>query len=306
MLAAIPYTTFPEIALGPITLRTFGIMVAIGVLLGATLASRYGERFGVSADDMISLATRMVVAGVVGSRITWVLTHLDQVDSPIDVIAVWEGGLQFSGGFIAAVAVGLPTFRRWERVQRWRVLDGCAFGLAVGLAIGRIGCYSVGEHLGGPTGFFLGTRYDGGDTREGPLVVGEVIHNTSLYELLHLLVLAAVLAFVLYRLRSAAGTAIGIFLVWYGIGRFSTDFLRAYDDTVLGLTGAQWMCLALLPIAAWVLVSIRPTVARLEAAGAGVPDAMDMDAGAGAKPSVTDVTSDEGAPSRDTGEHPTG
>ena len=267
MLAAIPYTTFPEIELGPITLRTFGILVALGVLVGATLASRWAERFGADADEMISLATRMVLAGVIGSRITWVLTHLDQIDSPIDVIAVWEGGLQFSGGFIAAVAVGLPTFRRWQRVQRWHILDGCAFGLAVGLAFGRVGCYAVGEHLGGPTDFFLGTRYDGGDTREGPLVIGQVIHNTSLYELLHLVVLAAVLWFVLYRLRAQAGTAIGIFLIWYGIGRFSTDFLRAYDDTVLGLTGAQWMCLALLPIGAWVLGSVRPAVARLEAEG---------------------------------------
>lgn len=272
MLAAIPYTTFPEIDLGVFTLRTFGLMVALGVVVGAVVASRWGERWGVPADDTVSLATRMVLAGVIGSRLTWVVTHLDQIDDAIDVIAVWEGGLQFSGGFIAAVIVGMPAFRRWSRLTRWRMLDGMAWGLTIGLAIGRIGCYAVGEHLGGSTDFFLGTRYDGGATREGPPPIGQVIHNTSLYELLHLLVLFVVLWWVLLKRRARAGTAIGIFLLWYGIGRFSTDFLREYDDTVLGLTGAQWMCLALLPIGVWVLARVRPSLASEEPARQTVPD----------------------------------
>ena len=88
---------------------------------------------------------------------------------PIDVIAVWEGGLQFSGGFIAAILVGAPSFRRWPTTTRWRLLDGMALGLAVGMFFGRIGCYAVGEHLGGPTDFFLASRYDGGSRREDTL-----------------------------------------------------------------------------------------------------------------------------------------
>jgi phosphatidylglycerol---prolipoprotein diacylglyceryl transferase len=108
VLAAIPYTTFPTIDLGFVEIRTFGLMVALGVMLGALIASRIGERYGVPADDTIALATRLVVAGVIGARLTWVLTHTDQIDSPVDVVAVWEGGLQFSGGFIAAIIVGIP------------------------------------------------------------------------------------------------------------------------------------------------------------------------------------------------------
>ena len=261
VLAAIPYTTFPSIDLGVVSIRTFGLMVAIGVMVGAVIASRLGERWGVPSDDTIGLATRLVVAGVIGARLTWVLTHLDQIDSPVDVIAVWEGGLQFSGGFLAGILVGIPTFRKWSRATRWRMLDGMALGLAVGLAIGRIGCYSVGEHLGGPTGFFLGTRYDGGSTREGPLRVGETIHNTSLYELLFLLVIATLLWWIL-RQRPVAGSLIGWFCVLYGVGRFSTDFLRAYDDTVLGLTGAQWMCVALVPAGLFILARVRRSLAR--------------------------------------------
>jgi phosphatidylglycerol---prolipoprotein diacylglyceryl transferase len=261
VLAAIPYTTFPKIDLGPFSLRTFGVMVALGVLVGAWLAARWTERFGVSVDEMTSLATRMVVAGVIGARITWVLSHLSELDGPLDAVAVWKGGLQFSGGFLAAVAIGLPTFRKWDRITRWRVLDGLAFGLTAGLAFGRVGCYSVGEHFGSATGFFLGTRYEGGSTREGPIAVGTVIHNTSLYELIHLVVLAGILWWLLYRRKASPGTAMGVFALWYGVARLSTDFLRAYDDTVLGLTGAQWMCVGLIPVSLWILFRVRPAVA---------------------------------------------
>src|SRR3954470_24193828 len=124
VLAAIPYETFPKISLGPIELRTFGLMVGLGVLVGAFVAARYIERRGVPRDETYALATRMVLFGVVGARITWVLTHTDKINSPLDVVALWKGGLQFSGGFIAAVIAGYPTFRRWSRALRWRTIDG--------------------------------------------------------------------------------------------------------------------------------------------------------------------------------------
>lgn len=262
MLAAIPYTTFPEIDLGFMEIRTFGLMVALGVMLGAIIAARLGERWGIPADDTIGLATRLVVAGVIGARITWVLINTDQIDSPIDVVAVWEGGLQFSGGFIAAIIVGFPTFTKWSKPTRWRMLDALALGLTVGLAVARVGAYSVGEHLGtASTSFFLATRYEGGDTREGPPEIGQVIHNTSLYELIHLVVLAAILWWIL-RQRPVPGSLIGWFCVWYGVARFGTDFLRGYDDTVAGLTGAQWMSVALVPTGLYILARVRRSLAR--------------------------------------------
>lgn len=274
MPAAIPYTTFPEIELGPVTLRTFGLLVALGVIVGAVVAARLGEQIGVAADDTISLATRLVIAGVVGARLTWVVTHLSEIDTPLDVVAVWKGGLQFSGGFLAAIVVGLPVFRRWERLTRWRMLDRIVTGLAVGLAIGRLGCYAVGEHLGATsTSFFLATRYDGGSTREGPPAIGQVVHNTALYEFLHLLVLFGLLLWLLRR-RVAPGTVLGVFCVWYGVARFATDFLRGYDDTVLGLTGAQWMSAALVPAGLFILVRARP---RLAAAAEASPEPAEDD-----------------------------
>jgi phosphatidylglycerol---prolipoprotein diacylglyceryl transferase len=265
VIGAIPYRTFPQIHLGSFSIHTFGVMVAIGVLVGAWIASRYARRQGISEQEVAGLIWRVVVAGFVGARIAWDLSHTSQIHSPLDLIAVWHGGLAFTGGFIAAVLVALPTLRRWAGLQRWRLADGIALGLTVGLAIGRIGCISVGEHLGNPTHFFLGWKYLGGPTREGPLVVGVTYNNTAIYEFLHLWLLAALLWWLIFhRKDTIPGTAIGVFCLWYGVARFCTDFLRTHDDRFLGLTAAQWTCMLLVAAGIWILATTGRRRARLE------------------------------------------
>jgi phosphatidylglycerol---prolipoprotein diacylglyceryl transferase len=282
VLAVIPYTTFPSISLGPLHLRTFGLMVALGVLIGSWVAAAYAERFGISRDETYRLATWMVLAGLIGARITWVLTHTDQIHSPVDVIAIWQGGIQFSGGFICALLVGLPFFRRWTRLQRWQVLDGYSLGVAVGLAIGRIGCLSVGEHFGRQSSFFLAVRYDGGSVREPtlgdvPLVKGMTFHNTALYEMIYMLALFLVLGgMVLAAHRKgrevAPATIAGSFILYYGVVRWLSDSLRVNDERVLGMTGAQWMCLVMIPAGLYILLQVRPSLAREVAARAAAAE----------------------------------
>lgn len=289
MLAVIPYTTFPTIDLGPLNLKTFGLMVALGVLLGAWVAAAYAERFGVSRDETYRVATWMVLAGLIGSRLTWAATHTDQIDSPLDVIAIWQGGIQFSGGFIFALLVGLPFFRRWNRLQRWQVLDGFSLGLAIGLAIGRIGCYSVGEHFGRTSSFFLAVRFDGGSVREPSLgdvqlVKGTTFHNTALYEFLYMLVLFAILGGLVLAARRrgrevSPGTLVGVFILYYGVFRWLSDSLRVNDERLAGMTGAQWMCLVMIPAGLWILLQVRPALAEELAAREAAEAEGDLDAG---------------------------
>lgn len=260
LLGAVPYRTVPEIPLGPVSLKTFGLMVAIGVLVGVALAARHARDRGHLGDEVTRLAVVMVLTGFVGARVAWVLSHLDQIETPVDVVAVWEGGLAFTGGFLAATAVAALVLSRWPSTKRWEVADGMALGLTVGLAIGRLGCLAVGEHLGGPTDFILGMRYLGGPTVEGPLEVGVAYHNTALYEALHLALLAGGLWWLLRPGRARPGTGIVVFALWYGVARLLTDFLRIHDRVVLGLTGAQWACLALLLAAAWAAFRLRRPV----------------------------------------------
>lgn len=275
MLASIPYRTYPTIELGPLNLHTFGLVVAVGMLIGIWLAARYLERRGIPRDEIYRLGFRLVLWGIVGARLAWVLTHLDELSSPLEAFAIWQGGLTFTGGFIVAVIAAIPTFRRWTPAERWHTVDGAALGLAAGVGIGRIGCYLVGEHLGGETTFFLASKYLGGETREGPLVVGQVIHNTSMYEFLHLMALTLVLYLLLSKRRNLVpGTAMGIFCVWYGIARFGTDFLRAYDETVFGLTAAQYLSVVLFGVGIWILATTGRRRARFMPAAAAGPAAL--------------------------------
>lgn len=242
MIAAIPYTTFPQIDLGPIGLRTFGVVSALGVLVGIQLLLRHVRPHGLAEEEVISLAVRLVLLGFVGARVTYVLTHLSDMDSPLDPIAVWKGGLQFSGGFVFAVAYLLWWLRRRPEVPHLRLADGFAYGLSAGMVFGRIGCYSVGEHFGRKSDFFLASEYRAGSTIE-PATVGESFHQTALYEALGLLLLVVVLT-LLARREPRPGVILAVFSIWYGLQRFFTDSLRAFDDRTLGLTGAQWLMIA--------------------------------------------------------------
>jgi phosphatidylglycerol:prolipoprotein diacylglycerol transferase len=301
VLAVIPYTTFPDIELGPLTLRTFGLMVALGVLLGARVGSDYGERFGVNREDTYRTGTLMVLAGIIGSRLTYVATHTEDVHDFVDVIAIWRGGIQFSGGFIAALIVGIPMFRKWNRVQRWHVLNGYAWGLTLGVGIGRIGCYAVGEHFGRQSDFFLATRWDGGDTREQTLgdtllVKGMSFHNTALYEMLTFFLLFAVMGVIIWRARHKGrevlpGTLVALFLIYAGIVRFLLDTLRVNDERFGGMTGAQWMSLVMVPYGIYVLWKVRPALRKLVG-----PDGKPLEPAVGLLDATDDADADADKP----------
>jgi phosphatidylglycerol:prolipoprotein diacylglycerol transferase len=266
----IPYRTFPIIDLGPFSVRTFGVMTALGVLLGVGLLVRHVRPLGIDAERVTDLAVRLVLFAFVGARVTWVLTHLGELAGPLDAIAVWKGGLQFSGGFLFAVAYLASWMRRHPDVPRTVLADGLAYGLTGGLMLGRVGCYAVGEHLGRPTSFFLGTEYRGGPTIEGPIAVGTTIHNTSLYEFLGLLVLLGVMTLVRRR-RPAPGALATLFALWYGVQRFGTDSLRAYDGRTYGLTGAQYLSVALFAFGVVLVVRRRRVLDGRARGGAASP-----------------------------------
>lgn len=264
MSAAIPYRTFPSFQLGPVRVQTFGLLVALGILVGVAVFLRFARSRGLETRPLEGLAWWIVVLGIVGSRLLFVLTHLGEyLDRPLAAFAVWEGGLQFAGAFLVSILAIVWWLRRHPEVPGRVLVDGIVLGLAPGLLIGRLGCVAVGEHLGGPTGFFLGWRYLGGETREGPLAVGQVVHNTAIYEILLLVPLVALLAWMARR-RVREGWITATFLLWYGVQRFGTDFLRAYDRTVLGLTGAQYLCLGMV-VAGLILAARLRRAARLEA-----------------------------------------
>jgi phosphatidylglycerol:prolipoprotein diacylglycerol transferase len=246
MLAAIPYRTLPTISIGPLTIRTFGVFVAIGILVGVWAFLRYARDRDLDADLLSRLAWWVIALGIIGSRLLFVITHWSEFSGdPLSMFAVWQGGLQFSGAFLISIVVIVWFTRRHPEMPGLVVSDGIVYGLAPGLAIGRLGCMAVGEHLGGETSFPLAWKYLGGETRE-PIAggVGAVVHSTAMYELFLMLPLVGLLWY-LQRRRVEPGWLTVTFLVYYGTQRFLTDFLREYDRTVAGLTGAQFLCIGM-------------------------------------------------------------
>ena len=268
----LPYKTFPTIDIGPIHLQVFGLLVASGVIVGTIVAGRYGRRFNVSQDEVLRIAPWLVLAGILGARLTFVITNFDEMHSFWDAFAIWKGGLQFTGGAIVASLVALPLLRRLGAAERWHFADAVGLGLIIGQAIGRLGCIAVGEHFGGPTSFPFGLTWEGGTTREPAPPIGTVFHQTAAYEAIHLFVLFVALLLILRKRTLPPGVLMAIFCLWYGVLRFLTDFLRSYDREVLGLTGAQYGCIALVAVGVWLLVTTRARVERLGAAAPAKAD----------------------------------
>lgn len=136
---------FPVLfSIGPLTLHTYGVLLALGAALGLWLLTHLAKKQGLDPDRVMSLSLWLLISGLVGSRLLFVLLEPAQFKSaPWRVLAIWEGGLVFYGGVAAALVVGLILMRRW-RLPVLTLLDCAAPALALGQALGRFGCFSAG------------------------------------------------------------------------------------------------------------------------------------------------------------------
>lgn len=244
MNAFLDYTPILDLAPGPLTISPHGVGTALGFLAGARLLLPATRARGIDDAVTYRLLTRAIVAALVGARLAYVLNHLgDYTDRPLEALRVWEGGASLLGGIVAAVLAALPEMRR-QHLDFWSVMDAAAPGLALGIAIGRLGDLVVADHLGKPTDFFLGYRCTDADTAS-PCVapVGHAVHQPALYDLASVLALLGLLLW-LSRRQLRTGSLFLIFVAWYGAGRVVEDFFRVDETHGLGLTASQWFALA--------------------------------------------------------------
>lgn len=129
---------------GGVKIYTYGVLVALGFVAGIWWTTREGRRVGIKSDFILDLSFYIIIAALVGSRILYILIDWKRyVEHPIDVIKIWEGGLVFYGGFIGAVATSVYYIRK-HRHGFLKVADIFMPGLALGHAIGRLGCFAAG------------------------------------------------------------------------------------------------------------------------------------------------------------------
>ncbi|MGZ8640362.1 MAG: prolipoprotein diacylglyceryl transferase [Actinomycetota bacterium] len=238
MLAVISWKVVSEFHIGPFMIRPHGVLIAVGFFAGAFLMRRFSRARGIDDDVLWRVLSWGLVGGLIGMRSAWDIGHWREMGSPMDLIAVWNGGMSLLGGLLGAAVLGTIAARR-ERLAVLPLLDIAAPGLALGIAIGRVSDLIIGDHLGTPTTLPWGFRYVGGTMPlDGVPPVGTVVHPVALYDL----VLTTALMFILlWFLRSprATGSVIALFTLWYAGGRILTDFLRTDPRRFAGLTGSQ-------------------------------------------------------------------
>ena len=229
----------PEIHVGPLTLAWHGLTIAIGILVGTLVATRYARTRELDAERIQTLVIILVFAGIAGSRLLYLAQH-----NPAGLVnpADWLGtrGFSFYGALVGApAAVALYLYRARLPV---RYLDALAAGFPVGMAVGRIGDLINGEHHGGPSDLPWAIRYTHPDASVPTPDLA--YHSGGLYEIVLSLVMVAVLTPLWRRLRAPAALLFATTLL-YAVGRFFMFFARDDSGMTLGLKGAQWLSVVL-------------------------------------------------------------
>ncbi|MCG2829527.1 MAG: prolipoprotein diacylglyceryl transferase, partial [Desulfobacteraceae bacterium] len=130
--------------IGDITIHTYGFFVAMGFLAGILLANSEAKRLGVDHEKVMDLCFYILIAAIVGSRLFYVAINYELfLSNPLDVFKIWNGGLVFYGGFIAAFFTAF-VYLKIHKMPIWRTGDIAAPSLAIGHFLGRLGCFSAG------------------------------------------------------------------------------------------------------------------------------------------------------------------
>lgn len=237
---------------------TYGFLVAMGVLLGLWISVRNSQRQGIDPEKAWNLGILVVLCGIIGAKVLYILVDLGYYGAhPREIFSLGtlQAGGVFSGGLLAALVAAI-WYVRSNRMPALATCDAFAPGLALGHAIGRIGCFAAGCCWGKPTTSFWGVTF------HNPLAnawvgtpLGVPLEPTQLFESAVELANFFILTWLLKR-KKFDGQVIGAYLFLYGFARYFLEFLR--DDPGRGevfggaMTGTQLISI-LLVIAGGVL-----------------------------------------------------
>ncbi|HEC11597.1 MAG TPA: prolipoprotein diacylglyceryl transferase [Acidimicrobiales bacterium] len=242
ILASIPSPSSNAIHIGPLQLRAYGVMIALGVLAAVWLTQRRWEQRGGEPDDIARLAMWTVPAGVIGARLYHVITDNQKFRGHwFDVVKIWEGGLGIWGGVALGIVVGVWYARR----QGWDVaglMDAAAPAIPLAQAIGRVGNWFNQELFGRPTNLPWGLEIDVAN-RPPQYVDSATFHPTFLYEVLWNLLVVALIIWVVPRLlpHLKPGRLMAVYVFLYCVGRLWIELMRSDEaNRILGLRVNVW------------------------------------------------------------------
>jgi phosphatidylglycerol---prolipoprotein diacylglyceryl transferase len=237
--------------LGNFSLPTYGLLVSIGVLVGLWISVRNSEKQGIDPDLAWNLGILVVLCGIVGAKVLYIVNDWNNyAEQPGEIFsfATLQAGGVFSGGLIGA-AIAAGWYIRKHHLPALATWDAFAPGLALGHAIGRVGCFAAGCCYGKPTNHFWGVTFT------NPLAnawtgtpLGHALEPTQLFESAVELANFFILMW-LFKRKKFDGQVLGAYLFLYGVARFFLEYLR--DDpgrgSVFGgmMTGTQLIAIGL-------------------------------------------------------------
>lgn len=236
--------------IGPITVYTYGVFVATGFLLGLAVAVREARLAWEDPQKIMDMALYVLLGAIIGSRGLYVLVSREEfAGNPFQVFLIWKGGLVFYGGLAAGILV-IIWYTRRHGISLLKTLDIYAPALALGHAVGRIGCFSAGCCYGSPSSLPWAVTF----THPASLApLGLPLHPVQLYESFSLFLIFALLI-TLRRRQSFEGQMAWTYLFLYAIARITLEFFRGDPrGFVFGgaLSTSQFLGLLVAPAAAF-------------------------------------------------------
>lgn len=258
---------FPQLFhIGRFFLPTYGLLVSLGVLLGMWISVRNSERQGINGEDAWNLGIMVVLCGIIGAKVLYIVVDWNTYmahPSEIFSLGTLQAGGVFSGGLIGALGAAAWYIHK-HKMPALATCDAFAPGLAIGHAIGRVGCFAAGCCWGKPTNAIWGVTFTNPVANQ---LVGtplnQALEPTQLFESAVELANFFILAWMLKR-KKFDGQVFGAYLILYGVARYFLEFLR--DDpgrgSVFGgfMTGTQLIsiCLVIMGGVMWWLRSGAP------------------------------------------------
>src|SRR5881628_805664 len=248
--------------LGPITLYTYGVLLAAAYLAGLKLAMVRAKARGLDANRVLDLGIYIIISALIGAKLLLLITDFKTFTSnPRELLTLARSGGVFYGGLILAVLVALWYIRR-AGLPLWTTCDVFAPGIALGHVIGRFGCLFAGCCYGKPT------TKPWGITFTNPFAAANVgtplgvpLHPTQLYEAgAEFLILVLLLA-TERKGRPFAGRTFWLYMLLYAISRFIIEFYRGDDRGTVGIfSTSQFISIVLAPLAIVMLVYLSRVV----------------------------------------------
>ena len=220
---------FPQLThIGSFGIPTYGLLVASGVLIGLWISVRNSAKQGINPEHAWNLGIYVVLAGIIGAKVLYVINEWSSYSghiSDIFSLSTLQAGGVFSGGLLAGLAVAAWYIRK-HSIPALATCDAFAPGLALGHAIGRLGCFAAGCCFGKETHHFWGVTFtDKLANSISGTPLGVPLQPTQLFEAAVELANFFVLTW-MFKRKKFDGQVFGAFLILYGTARFFLEFLR--------------------------------------------------------------------------------